>query len=287
MEFLEFLHGMSSPVLDTVMMFITNLGSEQAYIAFLIITYLGFDAVAGRRISVFFLLSMTINEQMKHAFDVARPFTVNPDIVRDPAVIDTAAGPAFPSGHAQAAVTFWGLAAVFVQRTWFTIFVAILAFLIGFSRMYLGVHYPVDVIVGFAIGLVIVGIGAAMRKTVIPGPKILLILLGFAVPFVIHAVFPSANSGMFMGALAAFFVGPELLKYDAKSQNTSARVIISVFGVIIVFAALFGLRAVFPSEFRAGIIGSYLFYFLVGLVGTVGVPLLGKALGLVRLGNTK
>lgn len=289
MDILLWLHGMASPFLDTVMMAVTNAGSEQAYIALLIITYLGFDALAGRRIAVFFLLSMTVNEQVKHYFNVARPFTVNPDVVR-PEVADaiaTAAGPSFPSGHAQAATTFWGTAALFVRRTWFTIVAAILVLFIGFTRMYLGVHYPADVVVGITIGLVIVIFAGVFQKTVIPGPKAVLLLLGLLVPLGLHFLFPSTNSGMFMGALAAFLVGPELVKYETKGQSVAGRIILSVFGVIIVFASLFLLRAVFPDDFRRGMFGSYVFYLLVGFIGTTLVPLLGRALGLVQFSEAR
>lgn len=282
METLEFLHSWSSPFLDRIIMAITNAGSEQAYIALLIVMYLGVSAKGGRHIAMFFLLSMMVNEQLKQWFDVARPFAVNPDVVRIPEAIITADGPSFPSGHAQAATTFWGTAALFVQRRWFWVLAIVLTLLIGFSRMYLGVHYPADVIVGTLVGAAIVGIAALFKVWRLPGPTPLLLALGIAVPFVLHLVFESTNSGMFMGAMGAFIIGPELSRYTTKGQSLAGRIILCVFGVLIIFATLFLLRGIMPSEVRHSTVGSYVFYFAIGIVGTVGVPFLGRALGLVR-----
>ncbi len=67
----------------------------------------------------------------------------------------------FPSGHSMSAVAGYGLAAVVIgklaprARPWLAVFVPVLALAIGLSRMALGVHYPTDVMGGYATGLVV------------------------------------------------------------------------------------------------------------------------------------
>ena len=69
-------------------------------------------------------------------------------------------GYSFPSGHSMVGIAFYGMIIYItyklIKKVWlrriFTISLAVLIALIGFSRIYLGVHYPSDVIAGFAFG---------------------------------------------------------------------------------------------------------------------------------------
>jgi membrane-associated phospholipid phosphatase len=61
----------------------------------------------------------------------------------------------FPSGHAQGAVVFWGYLAWWIGRRWFTGLAVVLIALISFSRLYLAVHFPIDVLGGLALGLLL------------------------------------------------------------------------------------------------------------------------------------
>jgi len=87
-------------------------------------------------------------------------------------LLKAAKGLSFPSGHAIMAVTFYGLLIYILQHTitigwlnWFlTIIVIVLILLIGFSRIYLRVHYASDVAAGFVIGLLWLLISLAVLK---------------------------------------------------------------------------------------------------------------------------
>jgi membrane-associated phospholipid phosphatase len=87
-------------------------------------------------------------------------------------LLKAAKGLSFPSGHAIMAVTFYGLLIYILQHgitidwlKWFaTIFVFILIIAIGFSRIYLRVHYASDVAAGFIIGLLWLLISLAVLK---------------------------------------------------------------------------------------------------------------------------
>jgi len=60
-----------------------------------------------------------------------------------------------PSAHAQNAVAVWGEVAGWGNRLWLTVLAIGLMLLIGLSRVYLGVHFPTDVLAGWSIGLVV------------------------------------------------------------------------------------------------------------------------------------
>ena len=79
-----------------------------------------------------------------------------PPAVLDPVVFHVVGnalhGGSFPSGHTAAAFAFAGVVAMHLRRTWVTALVLILATGVGLSRMAVGVHWPVDVLAGAAIG---------------------------------------------------------------------------------------------------------------------------------------
>lgn len=95
-------------------------------------------------------MSLTLNGFIKDFFDFERP-------IGEPGIIsrrlDTATGSSFPSGHTQSTTSFWtSLALSFRRRVlWTTAAVLILG--VGLSRLYLGVHYPKDVLAGVVLGL--------------------------------------------------------------------------------------------------------------------------------------
>lgn len=77
----------------------------------------------------------------------------------------------FPSGHATIAVAFYGYLAYILIKLgkekykWpITIAAILTAFLIGYSRLYLGVHYVSDILAGYLIGLTALIIGANLKK---------------------------------------------------------------------------------------------------------------------------
>ncbi len=149
-----FLHGLASPVLDTVMRTLTDLGSLIVIGPLLVVLLVGL-ALDGRRHEGIFLAvamagSVVLNEAAKALFQRARP------------QLEWAQAPpdfSFPSGHAMNSLVFYGAIALIVwtirgRQAGLTAIVAAvaLATLIGVSRIYLGYHYLTDVVGGLLAG---------------------------------------------------------------------------------------------------------------------------------------
>ncbi len=283
MEIIRALQSMASPALDNFMMLVTNLGGEQVFVALLVIAFVCASANAGRRMAIYFLAGVYLMELLKLLFNEPRPFQVDPDVLRSAAAAATAPGPSFPSGHALSIMLFWGLAATYVRRSWFSLMAAIIIALVAVSRLYLGVHFPLDVVVGLALGFVFVLLGRQVDRVKWPLGKPLIIGLGLAVPLALHLVLPTANSGLYMGGLAAFVVGPELVRHSTSGSLTG-RAVLGVIALALVFVALVGSSVVVPDAVRHSAVGSYVRYLLIGGVGTVLVPLLGRWFKLVPVG---
>jgi membrane-associated phospholipid phosphatase len=69
-----------------------------------------------------------------------------------------AGGYSFPSGHTQTAVGTFGSVVVFARKKWIAIACVVLAALVGFSRMYIGVHTPADVLAGALLSIVLIAL---------------------------------------------------------------------------------------------------------------------------------
>jgi membrane-associated phospholipid phosphatase len=129
---------------------ITDLGYHTFY--YLVIAPL-FWVVDRRRASILFLLVLAsglLNTAVKLLVHTPRP---DPLLAR---VLDLrpyhSGSNAFPSGHAQNAVVFWTYIAWWVGRRWFYGLAVVMVALISFSRLYLAVHFPIDIVGGLAIG---------------------------------------------------------------------------------------------------------------------------------------
>lgn len=100
--------------------------------------------------------SQSVNVVLKELFRSPRPFVVHGRILQ----LDDPGGWSLPSGHAQNSTVIWMYLASKVQRLWFWIAAIVLVLGIILSRMYLGVHYPGDVLAGAAVGLAFLGLAA-------------------------------------------------------------------------------------------------------------------------------
>lgn len=95
------------------------------------------------------LISIAVNWTLKNLFQVDRPFVTYPLLKS----VVTESGFSFPSGHSQMATVFWLWWALESRSNVFTVFCFCVPILVGFSRVYFGVHYPSDVFIGWAVGL--------------------------------------------------------------------------------------------------------------------------------------
>jgi membrane-associated phospholipid phosphatase len=178
------LHLHTSPILTEIMKSISLLVSWPVVTGFSLLMALCFTwkRLWYRLLGLMLIIpgGMLLNVMLKHAFHRSRPAWDNP--------IQIIASFSFPSGHAMTATLFFGLLAVFAIRTtaaWRWRVLAVLAagllvVLIGFSRLYLGVHYLSDVLAGVAEGfawlaLCLTAVGALRRHrtlgTHIGGPQ--------------------------------------------------------------------------------------------------------------------
>jgi membrane-associated phospholipid phosphatase len=145
-DFIAGLQG-SAPWLEAPSRVFSFLGTEKFYLFLLPFLYWCVDVRLGLRVGVILIVSDCLNLFLKLVFHQPRPYWVSDKVQ----VIQPEVSYGLPSGHAQHAVTVWGTVAAW-GKGWLRWLMAVLIFLIGFSRIALAVHYPTDVLAGWLIG---------------------------------------------------------------------------------------------------------------------------------------
>jgi len=139
-----------SPALDVPFSLLTFLGDEEFFLLLLPFVYWCLDRRTGARLTVLFLLSMLVNYVAKALGAQPRPFQYDARV----RMIREASGYGLPSGHTQSAVVVWGYLGTQLRKRWLWVVVAVLVIFIPLSRVYLGVHFPHDLLGGYLLGAV-------------------------------------------------------------------------------------------------------------------------------------
>ncbi|HEU5021363.1 MAG TPA: phosphatase PAP2 family protein [Bryobacteraceae bacterium] len=157
-------HGWTSPLLTSLMVGISATGSDVFMGALGVLSVWQLARLERRRDAIVFvataLAAEVLMEILKLAFHRARPI---------PFFAERPGSYSFPSGHALKSAVFYLLLASLASRHWTVrAGAALLALLIGISRIYLGVHYPTDVLGGYAIAVVCLAAASYRRTPVCP-----------------------------------------------------------------------------------------------------------------------
>jgi membrane-associated phospholipid phosphatase len=168
----------------------TFLGNEMFFLAVAPAVYWCMDTALGLRVGLLLMISAGLNSSIKIVFHTPRPYWYDPRV----SALNSESSFGLPSGHSQNAVVVWGRLARDIKRTWGWILALALMFFIGLSRIYLGVHFPTDVLSGWLLGGLILfvaikwerplaywlrQIGPAGQVLVALGASLAMILLGW------------------------------------------------------------------------------------------------------------
>jgi len=205
----------STPALDRLFHFAAFLGDEEFFFLVFPAMYWLWDKRLGRRLAYAMVLSLYTNSLVKHILMIPRPS--DPRIlVKRP--VDPP-NPGFPSGHAQNAITMWGFLACEARKKVIWLFAGVLVLLISLSRIYLGVHSPVDVIAGIVAGVIylslflwLLPLAERWFQTISLSLKLILaVVLPLAGLFIhsadLQGLYPSPDAASITGALLGMSVG--------------------------------------------------------------------------------
>ncbi len=227
MEFLYFLESIRNPVLDTVMSIITELGSEALFLAIALCVFWCIDKKAGYYLLITGFVGITLNQFLKLSFRIERPWVKDPDFTIVESARAEATGYSFPSGHTQNVAGVFGSIARFFSKKKAVVWTSIvLIALVAFSRMYLGVHTPLDVCVSLAVGAILVFAVYPLVMKAFENEKVMYALMGgvilVALAFVCYTEFYNFPSDI------------DPANYDEGLKNSY-----SLFGAVLAFPIIY------------------------------------------------
>ena len=284
-SFITWVQQYASPLLDGFFKAITAVGSAEYYILVIPLLFWLYDKKFALRLGGYFLGNAWLNSFVKYIFQIPRPPLTLHRVEQG--------GFSFPSGHAQGSAGFWGYLAVQLRRPWAYVGAALVCVLVSFSRIYLGVHFPRDIVVGIALALVWLFVYELIaRKTrleVKPWQWYLGSLLLCALLLLLHPVGDGPMlAGFLLSALWGYRLEGDKVKFSLRGLPWH-----NVLKVIIGLAVLLGLHSGLkpilvgiaggpaPDTALYGII-TFCRYFTMGGWVTLLAPLTFKRMGLYK-----
>ncbi len=164
MSILEFLSRFRFDFLDDFFMFISNFGDLAVLLPLICIIYWCISKSTACTALFNFFITGCIVHGAKILFRVPRPWILNPEFQPVPQAMETASGYSFPSGHTQASSSIFLTVAKYSTHKFVSIFSYIIVGLVILSRMYLGVHTPLDVFTSLVISIIVLYILNYVRE---------------------------------------------------------------------------------------------------------------------------
>jgi membrane-associated phospholipid phosphatase len=275
LDFIIMIQLINTPLLDSFFRVITSLGDELFYLLLFSFLLWCVDFYLGIRVGIIFLLSVYVNTGAKEIFQQPRPFDILPEIQKS-----YASGYGFPSGHAQSSLVVWGSIAYWKKQPWIRNLSVLLILLIGFSRIYLGVHFPTDILGGWLIGGLILCLSyfifLKIKRDFIQGNMIFKIIAITLFPVILLQIQSSPDIISSMASLTG--VGYGLLLFQSfiggiLPGNWLQRLFSFLVGIIGVGVLYLGLKLILPSEGQLFYQLSRFFrYLLLGVRISFGAP---------------
>lgn len=287
---IKWFQEISNGFLDIIAELITMLGEQYLFVIVIAFLYFVYNKKLGTSLAYSLFLSATFNNAIKGIVQAQRPFELDLEIV--PKRPETATGFSFPSGHSQNSSTFYTSLGLIFKKKKLWVFFGIIIFLIALSRVYLGVHFPHDVVVGVALGISTAVLGNFLFNKYGDNLKTTVILLSttaiifFPFLFIFYKSNYEAMSkfrdfyttyAMFLGFSVAIII--ERYYVDFNCNTTLKRRIYRFIIALFLFGLLLlGLKAVFPAN---SIFFDFIRYFLTALIPIGLFPLTFKKLNLL------
>ena len=269
MQLLYVLEQLRTPAVTKALSALTYFGGVYGFMVLSIIVFWCIDKRCGYFMLSLGFLGTVINQFLKILFRIPRPWVLDPSFEPVESAVADAGGFSFPSGHTQNVFATFGGVFAWTKKTWLKIVCAVMIVLVAFSRMYLGVHTPLDVGVSVVIGIVLLLVLYPVFRDIDRHPNrfygflaVLAVLLAafllysylwpfpdwmYAEEHVVNLIEARHNASILTGALAALTIAYTLdlrrTRFDTKAIWW-AQILKVVIGLVVTLALIEGTKAV-------------------------------------------
>lgn len=290
-NFLKALSKIRTPFGDTLVQLITRLGEEVVVLGVICLLYWCINKDSAYKLGMIFFASGMLVQGLKVTFRVERPWVIDPTFSPVASARGGATGYSFPSGHTQGATALYGYFALNSKKKAHTAIFIALILLVGFSRMYLGVHTFYDVLASLALTTIVLllinefygkfanGEHDLIVAVILGGVSVLLCIYSYvlakvgAVDFTqINDCFKSGGAGL--GFTIGFYLERKYIKFDVRAPKMWMQAVKFVIGVAgaLLFKSL--LKLISPGN----LIVDFVRYFITVMWVLVIYPIVIKKL---------
>ena len=239
-QILTFLEGIRNDFLTTFFTSITILAEKVFIVAILSILYWCVDKGRSKRLAWFVLFSAVGNGFVKNIVRMPRPYDLG---VVKPLRVETATSYSFPSGHTQSATSFWAGSMLILKTKASVILGSSIILLTALSRLYLGVHWPMDVIGAIGFGLVclyfanqLISESGEVNKWHVLGTSILC-LITFVLPG--DSDYYNAVASLWGFCIGAYIEQKYIqFKVITELKKSMVRVVIGIIGLLVIYVGM-------------------------------------------------
>lgn len=284
---MQAIQSIAPEIMSVVASILTMCGEQYVLVVVMGFLYWGYNKEYGRYLGINILVGTVWNPLIKNIFCRRRPYFDHEGIKcfkpaeADADLYDIAAqGFSFPSGHSMNSTIIYGSLSAYKdmakKHKWLVVVSVVMPILIGISRVFLGVHYPTDVLVGWAVGAAVIFLISFLQKVIKTSWILYVILALTGVPGLFYCTSDDYFTcfGLMIGALLGFWIEEKFIHFE--NTKSVLRMILRVVGGGLVYLVINqGLKLPFSSEFlHSGTSSAHMVrmfrYFFVGL-GMVGL----------------
>ena len=305
---------MNSADLNPVFQVFSSLGLPEFYLMVIPLICWCYRRSLGIQLIMLLSVSGALCDALKMLFHTPRPYWVSTEI----RALTNYPSFGFPSGHAQNAVVFFGMIAAGLNKGGVTILCSLIIILTGLARIFQAVHYPVDILGGYVIGIILLILFVRFESPLkirisrySPGKQLLLVcagscslILATALAFIslgswqvpsewytlaleqssspISPLIPHDTlmcAGLFLGSGAGAVIASRYPLQDNRG-SVGKQICRYLVGMLILFAIYVCMKPLMNAAFPIGYSMEYIRSTLIGFWITCGAPLLFKKIGL-------
>ena len=243
--FMQWLQSIAGNIGVKLASFFTLFGEELVLIAVLGFIYWCYDKELGKTLGQIIVVGLVWNPMLKNVVLRRRPYFDNPGVkclrpvVSDADIYDIGAqGFSFPSGHSTNAAIVYGSLPVYKRKKILWGIAVSLTFLIGLSRVVVGVHYPTDVLVGWIMGILIIILLHWLQKKVKRRWMMNMIIFLISAAGVLYCNTEDYFSAL--GIMAGFYLTIEFEERHVNFENTNKvwKCIVRILGGFLIYLCL-------------------------------------------------